>query len=174
MTTPGSRRFARWLFGRHARLRFTHAAWAELLEELGRRGQGDRESGAFLLAERTSDRRTIRSVVYVDDLDPRCLTGGISFNGARFGALWDICDRDGLTVVADVHTHPNTWVGQSGIDEDNPMIARRGHLAIIVPDFSTKRVGADAIGVHEYLGDDGWRSSFGRDAKCLVYIGRFA
>ena len=52
-----------------------------MIAELGRRGNGRRESGAFLLCDRAGDQRTVTRVVYLDDLDPDCLTGGIEFNG---------------------------------------------------------------------------------------------
>jgi hypothetical protein len=174
MTIWAFSRVVRRVVSPRARLRFATEAWAELLEELRLRGEGKRESGAFLLAERDRDRRTIARAIYFDDLDPRCLTGGIAFNGAHFGKLWSICRDNGLTVTADVHTHPGSWVGQSGIDAENPMIARHGHLALIVPDLAANDVDPDAVGVHEYLGDDGWRSSYGRKAKRLVYVGPFA
>ncbi len=54
------------------------------------------------------------------------------------------------------------------------MIARVGHIAIIVPELATRPVSPSEIGVHEYLGDDGWRSSFGEDAADLLYVGGFA
>jgi proteasome lid subunit RPN8/RPN11 len=172
--TRAFRRLTRRLVAREARLRFTNALWDAMLAELGRRGRGTRESGAFLLAARDGDLRTIDCVVYLDDLDPNCLTGAIAFDGAHYGKLWDICDQRDLKVVADVHTHPGPAVAQSGIDKDNPMIARVGHIAIIVPELATRPVSPHEIGVHEYLGDDGWRSSFGEDAADLVYVGGFA
>jgi len=173
-TTRAFRRLGRRLVARKARLRFSPGVWDEMLAELGRRGQGTRESGAFLLAPRDGDRRTVERVVFLDDLDPDCLTGAIAFDGAHYGKLWDICERDDLSVVADIHTHPGSCVEQSGIDKENPMIARAGHVALIVPDLASKHVSTSEIGVHEYLGDDGWRSWLGADAAKRVYVGSFA
>ena len=45
------------------------ADWDAMIAELGRRGRAA-ESGAFLLADRDGDRRTVTRVVYLDDLDP--------------------------------------------------------------------------------------------------------
>ena len=70
---------------------------------------------------------------YFDDLDPECLVGNIHIRASGFSKLWDLCDVEGLRVVADIHTHPGTSVAQSSIDRANPMIAREGHLALIVP-----------------------------------------
>ncbi len=65
-----------------------------MISELARRGQGRRESGAFLLADRDGPPTTVTRVVYLDDLDPNCLTGGISFDGLAYSKLWDICDAE--------------------------------------------------------------------------------
>jgi proteasome lid subunit RPN8/RPN11 len=166
------------LFGRHgrrarirqARLLIAAGVWDELIGELGRRGLGRRESGAFLLGPANGDPRLIIEVVYLDDLDPNCLTGGISFDGRYYSRLWDICQQRGLQVRADIHTHPGGSVRQSSIDRDNPMVARRDHLALIVPDLATRPIGAQEVGVHEYLGEDGWRSSFDEEAARMVVI----
>jgi hypothetical protein len=77
-----------------------------MTSELGQRRRGSRESGAFLLADRAGDRRTVTRVVYLDDLDPTCLTGDIEFDGLAYSKLWDICDTEQRFVIGDVHTHP--------------------------------------------------------------------
>jgi hypothetical protein len=164
----------RRLLGRHAKLRFPRRLWRDMLVELGRRGGGARESGAFLLSPRASDGRTVTRVAYFDDLDPKCLTGGITLAGAAFPRLWDLCDEHRVRVAGDVHTHPGEWVGQSSIDQDNPMVARVGHLGLIVPGLAQRPVRAHQVGVHEYLGEDGWRAAHGRAGARLLYIGWWA
>jgi len=164
----------RRLVGRHAKLRVHRRLWRDLVAELGRRGGGGRESGAFLLTPRASDGRTVTRVAYFDDLDPGCLTGGITLAGTAFGRLWDLCDQHQVRVAGDVHTHPGGWVGQSSIDRNNPMVARIGHLALIIPGLAQRLVRAGQVGVHEYLGDDGWHSTHGRAAARLLYIGWWA
>jgi proteasome lid subunit RPN8/RPN11 len=164
----------RHIVGRHARLRISHRLWRQTLAELARRGRASRESGAFLLAAADSDGRTVTRVVFFDDLDPNCLTGGISMAGAAFPRLWELCDREGLRVVGDVHTHPTEWVQQSGTDKANPMIAQRGHVAVIVPHYAQRGGNPARVGVHEYLGDAGWRANLGRNAKKKLYVGWWA
>jgi len=108
-----------WGFrGRKTLLRMRSNAWEAMIEELGQRGRGSRESGAFLLADRAGDRRTVTRAVYLDDLDPACLTGGIELDGLAFSKLWDICDAEQRVVIGDAHTHPGSSVRQSGIDPD--------------------------------------------------------
>ena len=123
-------------------LRIRQSDWLVMVAELGHRGGGKRESGAFLLGDRNGDPRTVTQAVYLDDLDPDCLTGGISFNGLAYSKLWDLCDARAKVVIGDIHTHPNNWVGQSAIDATNPMIAREGHVALIVPQYATRSVAA--------------------------------
>jgi hypothetical protein len=172
MTTWASRRLWPRVVARNALLRFDSNRWRTLMTELRLRGHGRRESGAFLLAERGS--RRVERAVYLDDLDPNCLNGAIAFDGMYYDLLWQVCDETGLVVVADAHTHPRKWVGQSSVDRDNPMIAKRGHLALIVPNFAEGRPTPAAIGVHRYGGDAGWTSTVGADAADLVYVGSFA
>lgn len=154
-----------------ARLIFARADWDAMLDELRRRGlNGKREAGAFLLARRDGDTRRIERIVYLDDLDPACLVGSIHFDGSGYSKLWAICEEASLEVRADVHTHPGSWVSQSEVDRENPMLALRGHLALILPDYAVRPVAPNEVGVHEYRGDDGWQSALGEEAARLLAI----
>jgi hypothetical protein len=137
----------------HAPFTMSRRRWKLLLAELRKRGDGRRESGAFLLADR--DRHRVTAVAFYDDLDANCLTGGISFGSSGFTELWRICGAEDLTVVADVHTHPGQWVEQSEIDATNPMIARVGHVAMIVPSYG-RAERPQECGLHIYLGSRRW------------------
>lgn len=143
-----------------------------MVAELGRRGRRTRESGAFLLADRAGDRRRVTRVVYLDELDPNCLRGGIVFDGRAYSKLWDICDAEQRAVVGDVHTHPGRGVHQSGIDAENPMVAQKGHVALIIPDFARHAVRPHDVGVHRYDGR-GWCTWTGRDAARRLFVRRF-
>ena len=167
-----SERLRQRFISRRAWLRFRSPTWREMIDELHRRGEDRRESGAFLLA--ASNSRLVARIVYLDDIDPDCLIGGIHLHGEAYGKLWDICEDAGLRVIGDIHTHPTDWVGQSSTDRENPMVARSGHVALIAPDFASGDINADDVGVHRYRGDEGWESNFGRAARRLVYVGRLA
>jgi proteasome lid subunit RPN8/RPN11 len=147
-------------------IRISRWRWRRLIAELARRGRGERESGAFLLA-RPAGRR-VAGFVFFDDLDPDALTGAISIRGEAFGRLWAICAERGMRVIADVHTHPGSGVAQSHVDAANPMIAKCGHLGIIVPQFAQHSRDPRDAGVHVYRGDHRWTSAFGDDAVTLV------
>lgn len=131
--------------------------WHRLLSDLRQRGRyGKNESGAFLLGERRAGRARIVQFVLYDDLDPTCLRSGIvRFDGRYFGTLWDMCKRRDVSVVADVHTHPE-GPDQSDSDRANPMISIPGHIAIIVPRFACAPVRRQQLGIYQYEGSKCW------------------
>ncbi len=142
--------------------------WRRLIGELASRGGGRRESGAFLLARTERFHRRVASFVLFDDLDADALNGAVSIRGEAFGRLWEICEQRKMRVIADVHTHPGSGVGQSSIDAANPMIARRGHVGIIVPHFAQRSTRPRDIGFHIYQGDQTWTSAFDDRAAALL------
>ncbi len=165
------RKTIRALVAPEHRLSCSSKLWRAGLTELRRRGDGRRESGAFLLGSRDGERRAISRFVFYDDLDPGSLdTGIVVFDGVGYGPLWRMCRETGLQVVADVHTHPGIS-RQSSADRDNPMVAERGHLALIVPEFARRRVGPSELGIYEYEGDHRWCDHTGKKAGKFFYIG---
>jgi proteasome lid subunit RPN8/RPN11 len=141
-----------------SRLEIPVLLWWRMIQQLRKRGGGEHESGAFLLAK-TGSRRVNRFICY-DDLDETALDSGIvRFHAHGFVHLWDICQREKLKVVADVHTHPAGWTGQSESDRTHPMIAQPGHIALILPHFAqrTKR-SLNGAGIYEYLGNHVWKT----------------
>ncbi len=145
--------------------------WRRLLVGLRDRGEGRHESGAFLLGRRCDDRATIEDFILYDDLDPHCLDSGIiRFDGRYFGVLWDECKRRGLTIVADVHTHPH-GPGQSASDRAHPMVTRAGHIAIILPNFASLPVRRREIGIYRYLGQGKWEVVPPDGRQPFLYIG---
>jgi hypothetical protein len=147
------------------RISMSRRQWRRLMRDLAARGRGQRESGAFLLADLNSTGTVrVRAWVAFDDLDPDCLNGAISIRSHAFGKLWEICRQRSVRVVADIHTHPGRNVQQSSIDAANPMIAKRGHVGVIVPDFAQGKPSPRDVGYHVYGGDRSWNSCFGDDA----------
>ncbi len=134
--------------------------WRHLILELRRRGQGCCESGAFLLAPQNSAGNRVTSFICYDDLDPNAYEGGaIVFHAVGHAALWEHCRKNGLRVLADVHTHPGSYIRQSPIDRRNPMIPLQGHIALIVPNFAnTPWWTLGSAGVYQYLGNFKWRN----------------
>lgn len=153
------------------RLSCSSTLWYRLLGELLQRGEGHRESGAFLLGARQGERRVVHEFVCYDDLDPHCLDSGIViFDGSGYGPLWQHCRKTRLEVVADVHTHGGL-AKQSAADRNHPMIASPGHIALIVPSLARHPVDLGDVGVYEYQGNHCWRTYSGRAASRFFYIG---
>jgi hypothetical protein len=144
-----------------------------LVAGLAARGQGHRESGAFLLTARSHPEdqlpQPVTEIVFYDDLDPDCLTGGIDFHPVGYGALQNLCRREGLRVAADIHTHPAHRVQQSRIDATHPMVARDGHIALIAPHFAAGVTTASQLGVH-LRAAGAWTSFYSNRAAELVLI----
>lgn len=136
--------------------------WRTLLTGLHERTHERHESGAFLLGQVGETGRHVERAIYYDDLDPHAYrTGVVVMHAASFGPLWDYCRSNGLSVVADIHVHPEgAW--QSIADRDNPMIAMAGHLALIVPYFARPPILPHSLGFFEYRGKHRWRNLGGR------------
>lgn len=159
-----------WAFRqRGALLRMWQPRWDAMVKQLGHRGGGNRESGAFLLADRIGDPHTVTRVVLLDDLDPKCLQGGIHMEGLAYSKLWDILAAEHRVVIGDVHTHPGRFVCQSDIDADNPMVAQPGHVALILPDLAMHPVKPREVGVHRYDGNE-WTTWTGAAAAQQLLV----
>ena len=157
------------------RLSCPRSLWRRGVAEVARRGGGRRESGAFLLGHRRGTRGGVERFAYYDDFEPSCLDSGIVvFDGTGFGELWELCRRSGLSALGDLHTHGRVGKGrQSALDRDNPMIAQRGHIALIVPNFACDFRMRD-MGIYEYTGAHRWRDFSGARGSRFFYTGVWA
>ncbi len=137
-------------------LRITWLGWWRLVRQLRRRGGGRRESGAFLLGRWGEQGGAIREGVFYDDIDPGALSHGyVRLAGPALNMVWERCAETGLEVLADVHTHPGR-ADQSPSDQEHPMVAIRGHIAVIIPNFARSALNLRAVGVYRYLGARKW------------------
>lgn len=166
------RRTIRALVSPDHRLSCGNRVWDAGMGELAHRGRGGRESGAFLLGRTDRlGRREVRLFAYYDDLDPHALdTGIVVFRPSGYGALWRLCEETGLEVVADVHTHPGL-ARQSEADRKNPMVATRGHVAVIVPNYARGAIRGPELGLYEYQGAHRWVDHSGTGIGSYFYIG---
>lgn len=137
--------------------------WAELMTHLRVQGGGVRESGAFLLGHKTDAVRTVMRFVPYERLQPDAFRNDyVSLKADSFAKLWEVCRAQGMTVVADVHTHP-FGPGQSLSDRANPMVALKGHIALIVPRFAKGDPHPRDLGLYVYQGNHQWLSHLGSD-----------
>lgn len=155
---------------RNPSLDISSDVWDTLLVELCRRTEGRHESGAFLLGASNNGSRRVERVVFYDDLDPNAYeTGVVVMHAPSFGKLWDLCRSSQLSTIADIHVHPEEAF-QSFSDRENPMIAQRGHLALIVPDFAQPPVRLETLGFFEYQGAHRWRNLSGKRIARFLHI----
>ncbi len=153
------------------RLSCPSTAWRGIVAELERRGGGQHESGVFLLGVQHGERREVQAAVYYDELDPNAYASGVCIlHGDAFAKLWALCRARNLMVVADAHTHP-TGAFQSFSDRTNPMVARPGHIAIIIPNFARWPIPPHQLGLYEYRGDHQWTDRNARKAPGYFYTG---
>ncbi len=145
--------------------------WRELVKDLRVRSAGVRESGAFLLGRYEGDVRTITAFVLYDDLDPGALKSGyVHIDGRYMGRLWEICREQKLSVVADIHVHPDDF-GQSDTDRENPMVAVKGHIGLILPDFAARKFSRTNMGIYVYRGSHEWETVGEARNPSFFYIG---
>jgi hypothetical protein len=145
--------------------------WRRIIRELERRGRRRHESGAFLLGREANGTREVTDAIYYDDLDADAYSSGVCvLHGDAFAKLWAECRKRKLTVVADVHTHGGA-AHQSKSDKANPMVARSGHIAIIVPDFAAWPIAAGRLGLYEYRGQHEWTDRTYPKTRDFLYTG---
>src|SRR5262245_47147704 len=101
------------------KIRIGRGNWWELNAQLAARGAGRRESGAFLLGRRIGRRPRVTHFAYFDDLEPGSLDGAVHLTTTAYSRLWAVCRDLGVEVLADAHTHPDRYIEQSHIDQDN-------------------------------------------------------
>ena len=146
--------------------------WQSLLGHLCDQGKGIQESGAFLLGSINGNQRMIRSFLPYERLQADALHRDyVSLNSDSFSKLWALCREHNVSVVGDVHTH-RFGPQQSRSDRANPMIARKGHMAIIVPRFAHGKIESREVGLHCYQGAHKWVSVFHSDVGQYLKIER--
>jgi proteasome lid subunit RPN8/RPN11 len=167
----GRQRTVRGLLAPDHRISCPRSIWGSLLQELDRRGARSHEAGAFLLGEYAKRCAEVKDVVFYDDLDPMAYDTGVCvLDGEAFGRLWCLCRERAVSVVGDIHTHPGS-ARQSHSDRTNPMIARAGHFAVIVPNYAIPPLREELIGVYEYRGSHDWTEYRDKQAKSILYTG---
>jgi len=139
--------------------------WLKLLCDLNFKGEGRRESGAFLLGKKGS-RKVCHYICYDELYEDAFSSGYIVLERVAWVRLWDFCSKNKMQVLADIHTHPSEWTAQSPSDMQNPLVSQAGHIAMIAPCYAKYWWrGLRGIGIHEYKGSNrwqGWSSNSGK------------
>lgn len=131
--------------------------WISLLRALKNKGGSKSESGAFLLGK-LGTKKVCHYICY-DDLDENALKKGIiTLDKITWVRLWKFCSQNKLQVLADIHTHPSKWTGQSPSDMQYPIVSQVGHLALIAPYYAKYWWhGLHGVGIYEYKGNYKWK-----------------
>lgn len=153
-------------------LSIPRSLWRRLVNDLADRGEGVRESGAFLLGSKTSSgTREAKDYLLYDDLEPGCLDAGfVKMTSVGFRALGREASARSLEVVADIHTHPE-HAFFSGTDRDHPMVPVKGHLALVVPDYALKGTDPERCAMFRFLGGNDWEDLETKGRHSKVYVG---
>jgi proteasome lid subunit RPN8/RPN11 len=151
-------------------LELTRDLYRQLILDLARSGGGARESGAFLLGTLAPERR-VREYLLYDVVAPEMALAleYVALTGMHMAIVWEKCQRDGLQVVADIHTHPGPPL-QSSSDRAYPIVSIAGHIALIAPYFALRNPSPRDLGVHRFVGRGRWQSYFGTEAQALVEL----
>jgi len=153
------------------RLSCAERLWNDVLAELRRRGGRRHEAGVFLLGNVRRSHREVEAAIFYDDLDPDAYSSGVCvLHGDAFAKLWAACREKKLTVVADAHTHPG-GAFQSSSDKVNPMVARPGHIALIIPNYAQPPVNLRSIRIYEYCGHHDWTDRSPSSTRGFLYTG---
>jgi len=151
------------------KLEISRVLWSELVKRLAHSGQGRRESGAFLLGTLQPSRKVTAYILY-DDISPSAQHRNYVFLlGGDMSKVWAECERQGIQVVADIHTHPK-GPAQSRSDRAHPIVSIGGHIALIVPNFATGLVRPEDLGVHEFQSKGHWKSWFRAEAANKLHF----
>lgn len=152
------------------RLEVSARVWTDLISGIRTRGAGTRESGAFLLGDVVDGARQVRQIVPYEELEQAAaLSNHVRLTNRAFQKLWDTCACDRVQVVADIHSHP-FGATQSRSDRENPMIALKGHLALIVPYFAMRGTSPSDVTINEYIGAHRWRTFDKRANERILII----
>jgi hypothetical protein len=143
-----------------------HATWAGL----NTRSKGKIESAAIWAGRRDGEIERVEGVYFLDDY-----VGGLQrrdYHCVPVQALtifFADLRRDRRVIIADLHTHPRSWVGQSQLDEANPIEFRKGLPAVVLPWFAQGEPSLQSCGVHIYEGGGKWLS-LGEDGKKQLLV----
>ncbi len=133
--------------------------WEKTIHGLCRRSGGCRESGCIWAGSRQEAGWQVKDAFFLDDI-PGTKRQSLYHRTPRpaLVKLFELLREKGYQIIADIHTHPDRWVGLSEVDKQYPIEYRIGLVAIIFPHYAQRDTSFSKIGVHEYLGNGMWRA----------------
>lgn len=145
--------------------------WERTWLGLRARGYGQREAACVWAGESSDLEERVSEVIFLDDL-PGVESFALQHRTTRkaTAVLFEQLREKRLSIVADVHTHPEEWVDLSWVDKAHPIEYRPGLTALVLPGYATGAPSLKETGVHVYLGDGEWRHLKGFRAQMKVRI----
>lgn len=131
--------------------------WRLTWEGLKKRSYGDVESLCIWAGKRSQDLGVVSDVMFLDGIvgvEAFPLFHRISREATA--EIFAAIRAKGLQLIADVHTHPEHWVGLSETDREHPFEYRVGFVSIVLPHFATSEPAIRSIGMHRYEGNLQW------------------
>ena len=146
-----------------------HDIWLETWTGLRKRGAGRREAACIWGGYRTDAQETVEAVLFFDDFGPT-IAGALSHRTPRdvTTAAFSRLRESGFVIVADVHSHPDEWVGLSPVDRAHPIEYRVGLRAVVLPHYAIGEPSIRGVGLHEYLGNGRWQQFDEPDVDAVV------
>jgi len=124
------------------------------VQGLRHRSDGCRESACMWIGNYDG---AVRSVLFHHEIaDDRATALSLELPEKAKFSLYEQLARDKLRVLALLHTHPDSWVDLSWIDQQNQISSRMGFLSIVLPLYGNVSWHVDAIGFHVKC-ERGWR-----------------
>lgn len=84
--------------------------------------------------------------------------GGVVVDGAWATSFFLELALEGRSVVAQVHTHPGSWVEHSITDDEHTLISSPGYVSIVIPSFAAGELSA-GWGIWEIDEAGAWRAA---------------
>ena len=138
-------------------IRIKSELWRQTWEGLSERSRGQIESLCIWAGRRTHESSEVTEVIFLDGI------GGVEgfalfhrITREAVGEIFAILKDKGLQIIADVHTHPEEWVGLSRTDREHPLEYRIGFVSIVLPHFGRAEHNKSGIGMHRYKGNHQW------------------
>lgn len=97
--------------------------------------------------------------------------GGIcaSVDGAELHRINVWLYEHGMTLVAQLHTHP-TEAYHSETDDAYPIVTTLGGLSLVIPDFATAPFSLARCAVYRLMPGDGWVRLSAAEAEALILL----
>ena|SRR3569832_1027608 len=146
--------------------------WVTTWLGLQERSAGQREAACVWLGGRTRETEIATDIVFLDDL-PGTVGRRLQHRTSRqaVAILLELARAKGLSIVADIHTHPSDWVDLSDVDREHPIEYRVGLVAIVLPSFALGEPDLARTGVHQYLGNGDWERLDGSQSNPRLVLG---